>query len=98
MSYYVIFNFDVRDPEMYGQYAQAAAGAARPGMKALAFDTAGNDLEGESRGSILILEFESEETAMAWYHSPEYQAISHLREDSTDGWLRGVPEFIMPAH
>lgn len=97
MAYYLLFNFDVHDQEKYNEYSRAVPQAAQPGMKALVFDNARNDLEGESRATIFILEFESEEAAMRWYNSPEYKAITHLREESTEGWLRGVPQLMMPA-
>ena len=97
MSYYLVFNYDVHDQEKYNEYNQAVPQAAQPGMKALVVDSAPNDLEGESRGTMVILEFESEEAAMRWYNSPKYKAIRHLREESTEGWARGVPHFVMPT-
>jgi uncharacterized protein (DUF1330 family) len=31
------------------------------------------------------LRFATKSAARAWYESPEYQAISHLRTDNTEG-------------
>ena len=97
MAYYLIFNYDVHDPEKYEQYNQAVQEAAQPGMKALVVDHAPNNIEGEPPNTLVILEFDSEEAAMRWYNSPEYQAIVQLRRDSTEGWVRGAPQFVMPT-
>ncbi|MFB7722112.1 MULTISPECIES: DUF1330 domain-containing protein [unclassified Nocardia] len=44
-------------------------------------------VEGEWPGSMVLLEFPSMERARAWYRSPAYQEILHLRSDHIDGDL-----------
>jgi uncharacterized protein (DUF1330 family) len=39
-------------------------------------------LEGAWPGSAVLMEFPDMDTAKAWYHSPGYQAILHLRTDN----------------
>jgi uncharacterized protein (DUF1330 family) len=92
MSYYIVANFDVMDSEMYEKYKSLIGPLmSQPEIKVLASDWAPRDIEGGSRQALVILEFASEEVAMRWYDSPEYQAVIHLRIDATEGWLRGVP-------
>ncbi len=67
------------------------------GAKLLVADHEPNDIESKSGHTLVILEFESEEAAMQWYNSPEYQAIVNLRIDASEGWFRGAPQFVMPA-
>ena len=35
--------------------------------------------------------------AMAWYNSPEYQAIKHLRTDNSEGTAVVVDQWVAPA-
>lgn len=44
-------------------------------------------LEGEWPGSLVLLEFPSGDAARAWYDSPAYQEILHLRADHIPGDL-----------
>ncbi|MEV6070435.1 DUF1330 domain-containing protein [Nocardia sp. NPDC052001] len=44
-------------------------------------------VEGEWPGSMVLLEFPTMERARAWYRSPAYQEILHLRSDHIDGDL-----------
>jgi uncharacterized protein (DUF1330 family) len=98
MAYYLIWNYDINDSEMYDQYSNAVvATTAEHDIKILVIDREPNNLEGQSQRNLIILEFESEEAAMSWYNSPEYQAILPVRLNATEGWGRGVPEFVMPA-
>src|SRR3954451_24463878 len=42
-------------------------------------------LDGHWSGDLVVIEFPNRESAHAWYASPEYQAILHLRTDHSDG-------------
>jgi uncharacterized protein (DUF1330 family) len=97
MTYYLVFSYNTLDQEKYEQYSQAVPQTMQPGMKALAVDHAPNNIEGEGPNDLVILEFDSEETAMRWYNSPEYQAIVHLRQEATEGWVSGAHQFVMPT-
>lgn len=99
MPYYLVFNYDITDPEMFDKYQQAT-GKANPadfGIKPLVIDHEPNDIEGQSGQRLNILEFESEQAAMAFYNSPEYQAVVDFRKNATKGWVRGTPQFVLPT-
>lgn len=99
MSYFLVLNFDIEDAVRFKQYQERTRAMASrplgesglPPMKVVAFDTQPKDLEGHSRERLVILEFESEDAAMRWYNSPEYAAAKPFRQESTIGWVRGVP-------
>lgn len=93
MAFLVVMNFDIRDHEIFAEYAQGAGRTMPPDVKVLVFDDARYDLEGKSHERLVILEFESEEEALSWYRSKEYQTLAELRRASTDGWVRGAPKF-----
>ncbi len=98
MAYYVVLNFDVVDQEMFARYRSRVGPTMQKfGGKILVVDGTPNDFEEGSRQTLVILEFESEQAAVRWYDSPEYQAIVKLRIDATEGWLRGAPQFVTPT-
>ncbi len=41
----------------------------------------------------MVLKFESKESLTAWYESPEYQEIIHLRTDNSNGIALATSEF-----
>jgi len=96
MSAYVIVNYTIHDTEKYQKYPPAV----RPtilqyGGKLLVADT-----DAKSKGSphqvMVVIEFESVKAARRWWESPEYGAIKHYREESSEGWEAIVPGFVMP--
>lgn len=52
------------------------------GGKWLVLDAAVEILEGTWPGSVVLMEFPDRQAAKAWYSSPEYQAILHLRVEN----------------
>jgi uncharacterized protein (DUF1330 family) len=98
MTYYMILNYDVNDPEAFADYIPKAMPSMQQyGARLLAVGRDGGDLEGQSQDSLVILSFESEAAAMAWYHSPEYAEALQLRLTTTSGWARGLEEFRPPG-
>lgn len=86
MAAYLIVNYDVENPELYGEYQQGAAPALRIGSecKLLVFDPASEQIEGDGAGrQTVVLEFESMEKAKEIYESGEYQAVVGKRHDAT---------------
>ena len=59
---------------------QAAHGAER-----VIVDRDSELLEGSAGEVTVVLRFPSKAAAKGWYDSPEYQAIIHLRTDSSEG-------------
>lgn len=71
---YVIARVSVSDPDAYAEYAALARLAMdRHGARILARGGKFTALEGEARPRNVILEFASYETALEYWHSPEYQ-------------------------
>ncbi len=88
MPAYLIVNYDVKDPALYGEYAAAAGPALRIGetCRLIALDPKTERLEGESAGhQTVVLEFDSKEQARQLYESGEYQAVIGKRLDATSG-------------
>jgi uncharacterized protein (DUF1330 family) len=85
---YWIGRVDVSDPEAYKEYIAANAVAfAKYGAR---FVVRGGDfetVEGTSRQRNVVVEFPDYETALACYHSPEYQHAVTLRTPVSTGDL-----------
>jgi uncharacterized protein (DUF1330 family) len=68
------------------------------GVEILVADYEPKTLEGESRGVNVVLRFESEEAAMAWYHDPDYEPVKKIRLDSSSrGTLTLAKQFVPPS-
>ncbi len=86
MPAYLIVNYKVDDPALYGEYARSAGPAMKIGSECeiLALDSATDRIEGNSAGhQTVILKFDSKEKAKAVYESKEYQAVVGKRLDAT---------------
>ena len=92
---YVLLQFNVSDPEMFGRYRQSASPVVLgSGGKVLVGGSKADVREGQlPTEAFTILEFASKEAAETWYTSPEYQAVKHLRTDSTSGSLAFLDGF-----
>lgn len=85
---YWIARIDVNDPERYKDYVTTAGPAfVRYGAKFLARGGAFHDLEGPTRARNVVIEFDSVETALACYNSPEYTEARAIRQEVADGEL-----------
>jgi uncharacterized protein (DUF1330 family) len=95
---YVLLQFIVSDAETFGRYRQSASPMVLAnGGKVLVGGSKADVREGHlSSEAVTILEFPSKEAAEAWYASPEYQAVKHLRTDSTSGSLAFLEGFTPP--
>ncbi|MDX8432158.1 MULTISPECIES: DUF1330 domain-containing protein [Mesorhizobium] len=83
---YWIALIDVRDPEIYKQYIEANAVAfAKYGAKFPVRAGRYTNPEGPTGNRHVVVEFESYETAIACYESPEYQAASKYRLTASTG-------------
>jgi uncharacterized protein (DUF1330 family) len=86
MTTYLIVNATITDADGLVAY-QKAVGPSLVGrtVKVLASTNDVLPLEGSPGERAVILEFPNQEEALAWYHSPEYQAVIGLRHASTSG-------------
>lgn len=83
---YWIARVDVRDPEGYKGYVEAAKPAfQRFGAKFLARGGVADPVEGTGRARNVIIEFASMTHAQDCYHSPEYQHAKSIRQQFADG-------------
>jgi uncharacterized protein (DUF1330 family) len=81
MTAYVIAEVDVRDAELYRDYAKLTPGSiARHGGRFLVRGGASEALEGAPPTRIIVLEFADAEAAQRWYHSPDYTEARAIRE------------------
>jgi uncharacterized protein (DUF1330 family) len=81
MAVYVIGTINIHDRATYTKYASGFREIFAPyGGKILSVDEAPKVLEGEWRCTrTVLLEFPTQEQALAWYHSPEYQELVRYR-------------------
>lgn len=81
MSVYVVAHIAVEDAEAYGAYQGVGLPIlAASGGKVIAGGPGGVSLEGaELPSSSAIVEFDSMEAALAWYHSEAYQQTIPMR-------------------
>lgn len=87
---YLIGRVSVYDPEAYKLYAAAASKAVQKyGGTFLARGGRCEIVEGEGRMRNVILEFESFDQALAYFHSPEYFEARKLR------WGVSVGDFVV---
>ena len=84
MSAYIIASYDVVDPQGYEGYVPAVGPLlAKHGAEVLVADTGAQALEGDKRSAYVVLRFESEEAALAWYNDPDYAEVRKMRVDSS---------------
>ena len=97
MSAYYVASYRITDPAGYESYGPAVVPILQAhGCEVLAADYASQAIEGEPNAVNVILKFASKEAALAWYDSPEYQAIRHLRTDSSEGTAVLVDQWSPP--
>jgi len=83
---YWISRLDVTDPERYKLYIDGAnAAIARFGGRFLVRGGAFEAVEGTSRSRNVVVEFPDYDTALACFHSPEYQAAYQHRLAASEG-------------
>jgi uncharacterized protein (DUF1330 family) len=97
MTAYVVASFRIANQAGYEAYRAAVWPTLQAhGCTVLAADYASKVLEGEPNPVTVILEFTSKAAALAWYASPEYQAIVHLRTDNSKGTVVMVDKWSPP--
>ena len=98
MAAYFMASYRITDPKGYEAYVPAVI----PTLIAhecdvLVADYASQAIEGEPNAITVILKFASKAAAMAWYNSPEYQAIKHHRIDNSDGTAVLLDQWTPPS-
>ena len=86
MAGYFIANYTITNQAEYLQYVAAVGPVLEAhGAERIVIDRDSELLEGSAGQVTVVLRFATRSAAKAWYDSPEYQAILHLRTDSTEG-------------
>lgn len=94
---YWIARLDVWDAERYKLYVEANAEAfAKYNARFLTRGAHAITLEGDSRTRNVVLEFDSVDTALRCYHSPEYKCARELREGIADADIVIMPGYDGP--
>ena len=95
---YWIARVDVHDPERYKDYVSTARPAMEHfGARFLARGGETLPLEGANRQRNVVIEFPDKETALACYHSDEYQAAKAIRQQVAEAELLIVEGYEPPA-
>jgi uncharacterized protein (DUF1330 family) len=77
---YWVAQVDVSDPEAYKAYVAANGAALRKyGARFLVRAGQHQAVEGSCRSRLIVIDFADYATALACYHSPEYQAAMKQR-------------------
>lgn len=88
MAAYLVANFALTNPAGYKAYVAAVLPTLKAhGAKILVADYESRPLEGRAGSVTVVIEFQSPEALNAWYESPEYQRIIHLRTDNSEGGI-----------
>lgn len=86
MAGYFVANYTITNQAEYKQYLAAVGPSLEAhGAETIIVDRDSELLEGSAGQVTVVLRFATRAAAKAWYESPEYQAIRHLRADNTEG-------------
>ncbi|MDH4107620.1 MAG: DUF1330 domain-containing protein [Gammaproteobacteria bacterium] len=98
MAAYIIVSYDIVDPDRYSDYVPGVLPLLlKHGAEVLVADSDAQLLEGEKRGVYVVLKFESDEAALAWYNDPEYAPVRKIRLDaSANGNMVLAKAFVAP--
>jgi uncharacterized protein (DUF1330 family) len=95
---YLILHGEVTDPEGYEEYKEKAQVLlAEHGARYLARGGQATPVEGEWLPRFVVVEFPSYEAALAFYHSPEYQAVAEIRKRFSNSAVAIVEGLTAPA-
>jgi uncharacterized protein (DUF1330 family) len=94
---YIVNQVEVHDAARYAEYAaMGRAAIVQYGGRILAASGAVETLEGQPvPARMVVIEFPTREAALAYYHSPEYQAARVVRGDAATvrfAVVDGVPD------
>jgi uncharacterized protein (DUF1330 family) len=86
MAGYFVANYTITNQEEYQEYLASVGPSLKAyGAENIVVDRASELLEGSAGKVTVVLRFATKDAAMAWYESPEYRAVRHLRTDNTEG-------------
>ncbi len=84
MPAYLVNSYNIHDLETFKDYPPKVAQLLlKYGARVLAMEINPETLEGIPKTMNAIIEFPSEQVIRQMYHDPDYQAVIHLRHQST---------------
>ncbi len=98
MSAYLIVSYDIADQQAYEAYVPGVIPILeKHGGEVLVADYDARSLEGQASQVNVVIRFDSQEAAMTWYNSAEYEPVRQIRLDATkNGVAMLTKEFVMP--
>ena len=98
MAAYFIASYDIADPQGYEPYVpQVLPLLQKHGAEIVVADRGAQALEGQARGVTVVLRFESEDAARAFYDDPAYAPVKKIRIDSTHNGSVVIAKEFVPA-
>jgi uncharacterized protein (DUF1330 family) len=99
VSAYILVSYDIVDPNGYHGYVPGVVPLLQKhGAEILVAEYDARPLEGDKRGVYVVLRFESEEAALAWYNDPAYEPVKKIRLGScANGTLVLADQFVPPG-
>lgn len=91
MSGYVIFHYNITDRSKIDELSKLSAPIDQKYGAEVLVGSPVKALEGNTLSHMVILKFESFESALTYYQSPENKELSTLRHAITEGWATVVP-------
>jgi uncharacterized protein (DUF1330 family) len=86
MAGYFVANYTITNQAEYKEYLASVGPSLKAhGAENIVVDRDSEPLEGSAGQVTVVLRFATKAAARAWYESPEYRAIRHLRTDNTEG-------------
>jgi len=86
MAGYFVANYTINNQAEYQKYLAAVGPTLTAhGAERIVVDRDSEMLEGSAGKVTVVLRFATKAAALAWYESPEYRALRHLRTDNVDG-------------
>lgn len=87
MSVYLVAQIDITDPDTFKKYGERVAPTVEQyGGRYLVRGGSMENLEGKvTRSRLVVIEFDSKESAKRWYTSPEYGPLIKLRQQASEG-------------
>lgn len=78
---HILAHISVTDPKKYREYEKGFFPVLKPyGARFITYDDNVTVLEGaRAEGRTVLVEFPSEEAALNWWNSPDYQRIAEMR-------------------
>ena len=99
MAAYFIASYDIAHPKGFEPYVpQVLPLLQKHGAQIVVADYGAQALEGQARGVTVVLRFESEAAARAFYDDPAYEPVKRIRLECTNnGSVVIAKEFVTVA-